>query len=111
MEFTNEVYNAINRYYSLLKLTGYKSYREVEHLLIMTFLEELLDGPLSQFITERDYNSIVNSQYCLYGTCMIPFPDYKKAIAETVVKQPDKYRITEDGVFRVSDTIGLRIMS
>lgn len=111
MEFTNEAYDAINRYFSLLKHTGYKPYSQVENLIIMTFIEEMLDGPLSQFITERDYNSIINSLYCLYGTCMIPFPDYKKAIAEVQDKSPDKYRTTEDGTFRVSEIIGLRIMS
>jgi hypothetical protein len=111
MEFTNEVYDAINRYFSLLKHTGYKPYKQVDNLLVMVFIEELLEGPLSQYITEKDYNSIVNSLYCLYGTCMIPFPDYKKAIDEVLAKSPDKYRATEDGAFRVSETIGLRIMS
>lgn len=111
MELTNEVYNSVNRYFSVLSHTGYKPDKEVEQLLIFTFLEEVLYGPLSQFITEEDYKVITNSLYCLYGSCMIPFPDYKKSFDSTVNRMLDEYRITETGVLRSSELSELRVKS
>lgn len=111
MEFTNETFDSLERYFSILRHTGYKPYNQVEKLIVMTFIEELLSGPLSWFITDEDYKSIVNSIYCLYGTCMIPYPDYKKAVAEVQSKSPDQYRITELGDLRISEGTNIRIMS
>lgn len=82
MELTNEAYNSINNYFSVLSHTGYKPYNEVEKLLVFLFIEEMLCGPLTQYITEEDYNIISNNIYCLYGSCMIPFPTYRMAIED-----------------------------
>lgn len=111
MELTNEVYNSVNRYFSVLSHIGYKPYNEVEQLLIFTFIEEMLYSPLSQYLTEEDYNAINNSLYCLYGSCMIPFPDYKRSIDSTVYRMPDEYRITETGTLRLSESSELRVKS
>lgn len=111
MELTNEVYNSVNNYFSVLSHIGYKPYNEVYQLLVFTFIEEMLYGPLSQYLTEEDYNSINNSLYCLYGSCMIPYPDYKKAYDEVVYKMPNEFRITETGILRSSELSNLRIKS
>lgn len=111
MELTNEVYNAVNKYFSVLSHIGYKSYSQVDQLLIALFIEEILYGPMSQYVTEEDYNTINNSLYCLYGSCMLPFPDYKRAYDETVTGLPDEYRITESGVLRSAETSELRTKS
>lgn len=111
MELTNEVYDAINRYFSVLSHIGYQPYNQVDNLLIMSFIEEILNGPLSQFITEEDYISITNSLYCLYGTCMMPFPEYKKAIAAIVPKSLGEYRITETDILRSLESRELRAKS
>jgi hypothetical protein len=111
MEVSNELYEAIKRYYSLLSKTGYRPYSQVEQLIIFIFIEELLNGSFNQYITEEDYNIIAKSLNCLYGSCMIPYPTYKKAISEVLKHQPYKFRTTESGVFRVAETIGLRIIS
>lgn len=111
MDLTNEAYNAVNRYFSILKHTGYKVYSEVEKLFVFLFIEELLTGPLSQFVTDEDYKSISNSLYCLYGSCMMPFPDYKKAIDSTVDRNFGKYRISENGILRNTETYNMRVQS
>lgn len=108
-EFTNEVYEALNRYFCTLTKTGYKSYTEVNQLLILTFMEELLYGPLSAYITEDDYKIITNSLDCLYGSCMIPYPVYKESFSNVVPKLPDKYRITENDILRISESDDLRV--
>lgn len=111
MELTDEVYNSVNRYFSALSHMGYKPDEEVNKLLVFTFLEEILYGPLSQFITEEDYKTIISTLYCLYGSCMIPFPDYKKSFSSVVNRVLDEYRITETGTLRSSESLELRVKS
>ena len=94
MEVTNDALNAVNRYF---------------HTLSNLFLEEFLCGSMSQFITEKDYNTIDKALYCLYGTsCMIPYPDYKKTHIDVVKSMPDEYRISEDGILRMTETDSVR---
>lgn len=93
MEFTHETSNALNRYFSILSKTGYKSYDKVYNLLVMVFIEEVLCGPMSEFITEEDYNIIHNSMNCIYGDCMIPFPIYKKGIEDKTFGLPYSCRL------------------
>lgn len=70
-------YEAIKRYFDLLGLFGYKSYAEVEKLLVMLHVEELLNGPLSSYISRQDYRTILEALTCITGsTCLIPFEDY-----------------------------------
>lgn len=108
MELDNEVYGAIDRYFSVLSHLGYKSYSQVDRLLVLCFIEDLLDGPMSEFITEDDYGYISNGLYCLYGTCMIPFPDYKLGITEPSHRVLDSYRIMEVGNMKASESFNLR---
>lgn len=111
MELVNEVYDLVNRYFSVISHIGYKPYKEVEKLIVFSFIEELLYGPLSLFITDKDYKSITNSLYCLYGSCMIPFPDYKRSFDPVKNSILDEYRITETGTLRTSESTELRVKS
>lgn len=111
MELTNEVYDAVNRYFSMLSHIGYKSYDQVDRLLIMTFIEELLNGSMSQFLTEKDYITITDGLYCLYGTCMMPFPEYKRSVDVIVTRNPSEYRVTETCSMRATETCEQRVKS
>lgn len=93
MELINEVSNALNRYFSILSHIGYKSYSEVDKLLVLTFMEELLCGPLSKFITEEDYRCIYSSIECLQGSCVIPYSFNKKGIEDKTVRISNKCRL------------------
>lgn len=93
MEFTHEISEALDRYFSILAHTGYKSYSQVYNLLVITFIEELLCGPMSEFITEEDYKTIHNSVACIYGSCMIPFPSYKEGLGDKTVGIPYSCRL------------------
>lgn len=109
MEVTNDVLNVLNRYFHTLSVLGYKKDKDVYNLIVYLFLEELLCGSMSQFITEKDYNIIDKALYCLYGTsCMMPYPDYKKTYLDVVKSAPDEYRISEDGILRMSETDSIR---
>ena len=111
MELTNDVYNSVNSYFSVLSHIGYKPYSEVSGLLVYTFIEELLSGPMSFFITEDDYKSIANSVECLCGTCMIPYPAYRESFNEEVNNILDEYRVTEGGILRSTEDSKLRVES
>lgn len=69
-------------------------------LLVFSFITEILYGPMSQFVTEEDYNIINDALYCIYGSCMISYPDYKKAMTGITDRQIDEYRVTEDNILR-----------
>lgn len=69
----------------------------------------MLYSPMSQFITEEDYNTITGALYCIYGTCLIPYPDYKKAVTKTTGRLPDEFRITEDAILRQTEDNSLRV--
>lgn len=102
MEITNEAYEALIQYFEGLTHTGYRSYNEVYQLLASLFIEEILCGPMSEFITEEDYKAIVNAMYCLYGSCLLPYPSYLEGMAKINKKVMDSYRITETNILRNS---------
>lgn len=111
MELRDEVFGSINNYFSALSHLGYKPYSEVNNLLVFSFIEEMLYGPLSIFITEEDYKHINKALECMYGSCMIPYPSYKKSYDSVVDKMPDEYRVIETKVLRSTDEDNLRIKS
>lgn len=101
--------NAVNNYFSSLKKLGYKNYSEVNKLLILIFIEELLYGPMSGLITERDYDDITKAIYCIYGaSCMLPYPSYNKSYYRPSRKVLDRYRVTESEDYRVAISDELR---
>lgn len=102
-KFGDEIYSSIKSYFNTLSHSGYKPYKEAIKLSILIFLEELLYGPMSVYITDDDYRAITKALYCLYGTCMIPFPAYLDEVAEVQNSSPNKYRISEDGILRVTE--------
>lgn len=109
MEVTNDVLNAVNRYFHTLSNLGYKKDKDVDSLIVYLFLEEFLCSSMSRFITETDYNTIDRALYCLYGTsCTVPYPDYKKAYTEVQKSSPDEYRVSEDGILRMTETDSVR---
>lgn len=109
MEITNDAFNAVSRYFHTLSNLGYKKDKDIDSLIVYLFLEELLYGSMSQFITETDYNIINKALYCLYGTsCMIPYPDYEKSYYSVVRQMLNGYRILEDGMLRMTETDSVR---
>ena len=91
---------ALKRYYNSLFKLGYKNYTDVNNLLVLTFLEELLEYDSYQFITEEDYNTIIKALYCMLGNSYnIEFPSYAAFVENEVT-----FRISENGDFRTTET-------
>ena len=85
MELSTEVTNVLDRYFTSLSNSGYKSYEDVNKIIIYTFIEELLCGPMSEFVTKDDYKSIMSLLCRLYDSCNIPMPLNKSYNNEKVI--------------------------
>lgn len=85
MVLHNKTYDALNNYFSLLSHTGYKSYNEVYKLLVLSFIEEMISSNMKEYITEEDYKYISSMMECLYGSCMIPYPNNNKEYDRTTL--------------------------
>lgn len=110
MDITNNVYESLMHYFEVLKHVGYKSYSEVYSLIVYIFIEEMLTGDMSYFITEKDYNIIDRALHCLYGTCLIPYPSYKSTINE-VRGSLKGQRVSQDDIIRTTTESNLRLES
>ena len=75
----NIAYEAVNRYFNHLSNVGYFKQSDVNKLILITFIQELLDQDFRGLVSENDYDAINRALYCLYGSsCLIPYPDYYK---------------------------------
>ena len=102
---------AFERYFNTLSKLGYKSYSDVNKLLVLSIIEDILSGELSFFVTEEDYRSITNALYCIMGNnCLIDLPSYdtwdstiqeNKNMGSYRLTEGDVLRITEDSIFRI----------
>ena len=102
---------AFARYFNSLSKLGYKSYSDVNKLLVLSVIEDILSGELFLFVTEDDYRSITNALYCIMGnTCLIDLPNYDTL--DSIIhkyKNNTSYRITEEDVLRISENNIFRI--
>ena len=103
---------AVDRYFNVLALFGYKDYTSVYKLLALLHIEELLtDSSFSGFVSEKDYRIIMNALYCLTGsTCLIPYPEFinnDSLIHDTLRNYIP--RITQDSNLRYTETFEPRV--
>ena len=106
-----EELNALNKYFEVLKSTGYYNYKDVKKLIVLDFIRELLSDNYNLYITEEDYASITNLLYCLFGsTCLIPYPVFIKNLPIIGNNYNGKQlRITEDEILRNTEDTYFRI--
>lgn len=94
------------RYFTSLSKLGKRDYNDVYKLLLYDAVVSILEGKMSIFVTEDDYNAMQEVLYCLYGsTCLIPYPEY---ITEDVRAELTVLRITEHDDFRLTENDELR---
>lgn len=74
-EFT---YQRLMYYFKVLEKTGYYRYKEVEKLLVLLFYHIFLFEDYRGRLSKKDYYILERALNCLYGTCLIPYPDYLK---------------------------------
>ena len=101
----------VRRYFNALSVFGYKSYDDVNRMLVMSMIEELFTSEFSYFITEDDYRTLINSLYCLLGNnCLYDFPSY--ATWDSMIHKDNRfmvYRISENDILRNSENDYFRV--
>lgn len=93
--------DTLNKYFDILSKTGYIKSKEVNKVIILTFLSRLLND-FYEYITEEDYNDIIKSIYCL-SDCLIRLPKYnvfKDSLIHHKYNDGLMLRITEDNLNR-----------
>lgn len=73
----NYLFEAICKYFGHLCNTGYMRQSEVDKLIVLTFIQRMVECDFRGYLNEEDYNKINDALYNLYGTtCLLPYPDY-----------------------------------
>lgn len=109
-KLTDIAYTSINRYFNTLSKLGYKSDNEVYRLILLLFIEEMLDSSFSLYIDEEDYRTINNVLYCLFGsTCLIPYPEFLQGNSIVHKLSIDSARLSEDELIRYSEDELIRL--
>ena len=93
--------DTLNKYFDILSKSGYVKNKEVNKIIILTFLSRLLND-FSEYITEEDYSDIIKSVYCL-SDCLIRLPKYnifKDSLIHHKYNDGLMLRITEDNLNR-----------
>lgn len=106
-----EELNTLNKYFEVLKNTGYYNYKDVKKVVILDFIRELLSDNFSIYITEEDYASIADLLYCLFGSnCLIPYPVFISNLPMIGNNyDDDQLRITENEILRNTEDVYFRM--
>lgn len=112
VDITKIVSKGINNYYDSLSILGYRPQSDIDKLIVLMFIEEVLTQDMRIFVTEEDYKVIDKALNCLYGDCLVPFPQYKagklSSFTDGGIVSP---RITEGSNIRVTEDNNVRFRS
>lgn len=82
-----QLYNTLLSYFNALSATGYVNYENVNHIILLSYIEEFINTCINRHLTLDDYEIINNVLYCIYGrTCFIGYPDGNRVIYDTANK-------------------------
>lgn len=85
----HKVESSIQRYFAMLRNTGYVSITDTRRLLIYMFLHEWLNSEIGFFVTGRDYKRIGDIVRSISGDCLIPYTSYcRNGFASTKLGSP-----------------------
>lgn len=97
METKDIIYDSLQKYFKVLSQYGYKTYGDVNKVLLLIYIDRLLNGNYGIQITEEDYRIIDNSLYCVFGnSCLISYPTIN--VYDTIISKRD-----DIDVVRLSD--------
>ena len=108
--FSNYILKSLSSYFNYLAKLGYKNYTEVNELIVLLFIDELLNNNYVDLINEEDYSSICKAITCILGTsCLLPYPEYIKKTGvgtETIslfrLHENNNNKVTEDSYLRIT---------
>lgn len=67
-------YTALSRYFHSLSKLGYMKFSKVKKLLLLTFIDDILQGRLGQLPSEDDIRLLSKWTDCIYRTCLADYP-------------------------------------
>lgn len=109
METLDELaYTGLQNYFHAVSVFGYKSYKEVSKLLTLLFIDDVLDGSLSYYVTDDDYRLFTEVLYNMFGTtCLVPYPEFKCNVTlnQDLTLLP---RVSENNIIRISEDEAIR---
>lgn len=98
MDLTNSAYQAVSKYFKILRHTGYKDDSSVHNLLMYLFIEEFMDF-FRGYIIEEDINIIYKAIHCIADNCVIIPPELYNYVGITN-SVSGELRMTEDSNLR-----------
>ena len=110
---TTEAYNALQDYFKHLSKVGYLRYDNVYKLLVFLYVDEILHSYTTFEMTEEEYNIIMEMMQCLYGICLLPYPEFIENLPYVNTDDSldaDKLRSVEWNVVRQTEDNELRII-
>lgn len=116
-----QLMQTIDNYYNILEQTGYYNYSSVCKILVLSFIDDLLNTEFNSFISEDDYKLIADILNCFTSSdCLIPyseFTEYTNATNSSIDKNDNpsvlasySNRITEDYNLRIAQDSSFRII-
>ena len=116
-----QLMQTIDNYYNILEQTGYYNYSSVCKILVLSFIDDLLNTEFNSFISEDDYKLIAGILNCFTSfDCLIPyseFTEYNNTIKGSVDEEDNSpvlssysNRITEDYNIRIAQDSSFRII-
>lgn len=116
-----QLMQTIDNYYNILEQTGYYNYSSVCKILVLSFIDDLLNTEFNSFIYEDDYKLIADILNCFTSSdCLIPyseFTEYTNATNSSIDKNDNpsvlasySNRITEDYNLRIAQYSSFRII-
>lgn len=110
---TTEAYNALQDYFKHLSKVGYLRYDNVYKLLVFLYVDEILHSYTNFEMTEEEYNIIMEMMQCLYGICLLPYPEFIENLPYVNTDDgldADKLRSVEWNIVRQTEDNELRII-
>ena len=102
--------NSLNTYFKGISANGYMHPSVVNKLLFYSIVEEIVNGPYSTLITDKDYRTIIDSLYCIYGSsCIFEFPDRLDMLKQVEQVYYPKYVADEFGELLGTELLGVPV--
>ena len=72
------IYNAVQKYLKTIATFGYCSQADVDRLLLLECIYEFTYWDFRGYINKDDYKAINDAIYTIFGTCLVPYPNFCK---------------------------------
>ena len=73
---TKRVHETLMRYFATLTQVGYVSDSASRRILVMMFLNEMINSDMSFFVDDKDYNILARAVRIITGDCLMPYGNY-----------------------------------